>query len=172
MSVLSRSYFRNEEAAYEFVESKVWPRGPVCPHCAESGHVKKLKGASTRIGTYKCYGCLKPFTVKIGTVFEASRLPLHVWLQSIYLIARSDQALPPKELEQALGISPKTAKVLAYRLRKAMYAAEARRRATVSSRMGTASRKGLPVRVEPRSDPVARRRSNALEDILAAFHPV
>ena len=92
MSLLSLAFFRNEEAAYEFVESKVWPRGPVCPHCQESSNIRKLNGSSTRIGTYKCYGCLKPFTVKIGTVFEASRLPLHDEKNDV-LIKEADQAL-------------------------------------------------------------------------------
>lgn len=172
MSLLSHAFFRNEEAAYEFVESKVWPRGPVCPHCRESRNIRKLKGTSTRIGTYKCYSCLKPFTVKIGTVFEASRLPLHVWLQAIYLIAQADHAVPARGLERALGVSPKTAKVLTYRLQKAIYSPVSRVRPSVPSGSGPALRPGMPPRTEPRSEALARRRATALEDIFSAFHPV
>ncbi|MXN66664.1 hypothetical protein GR183_17240 [Stappia sp. GBMRC 2046] len=172
MSLLSLACFRNEEAAYEFVESKVWPRGPVCPHCQESSNIRKLNGSSTRIGTYKCYGCLKPFTVKIGTVFEASRLPLHVWLQSIYLIAQADHVVPARELERALGVSPKTAKVLTYRLQKAIYSSVARIRPSLPAGSGPTPRLSMPPRTEPRSEALERRRATALEDIFSAFHPV
>ena len=71
-SHISEQYFHNEVAAYKFVESKIWPNGPVCPHCGGFERISPMKGKSTRIGTYKCYQCRKPFTVKIGTIFEAS----------------------------------------------------------------------------------------------------
>ena len=45
-----------------------------------------MGGKSTRIGLYKCYVCRKPFTVKIGTIFEDSHVPMHLWLQAIYLL--------------------------------------------------------------------------------------
>ena len=65
-SILSATYFHNEEAAYKFVESRVWPKGPVCPHCGGVERNSLMGGKSTRIGTYKCYDCRKPFTVKVG----------------------------------------------------------------------------------------------------------
>ena len=89
-SILSQAYFHNEEAAYEFVEARVWPKGPVCPHCGGVERNKKMGGTSTRIGVYKCYDCRKPFTVKVGTIFESSHIPLRLWLQGIYLIAASN----------------------------------------------------------------------------------
>jgi len=86
-SVLSAPHFHNEDAAYEFVEARLWPNGPTCPHCgATKEHVGRLKGKTTRAGLRKCYACRKPFTVKIGTVFEASHAPLRIWLQAIHLI--------------------------------------------------------------------------------------
>lgn len=169
MSVLSERYFRNEEAAYEFVEKQVWPKGPVCPHCHEAGNIKRLNGSSTRRGTYKCYHCLKPFTVKIGTVFEASRLPMHIWLQSIYLVAQSERVMPAKELERALGVSSKTAKVLAYRLHKAMYASVDRPAPAGGKRNIPAlrpSEAGLPS-----YSAKAGRRTTAMRDIFLAFQP-
>ena len=51
-SILSQPYFHSEEAAYEFVEARLWPNGPVCPKCGEIGRAGKLGGASTRIGAY------------------------------------------------------------------------------------------------------------------------
>lgn len=80
MSVLAQKHFHDEKAAYRFVESKVWPDGPVCPHCKSKERIGKMKGKSTRIGTYKCYKCRKPFTVKVGTIFESSHVKMHLWI--------------------------------------------------------------------------------------------
>jgi len=48
-SILSAPYFHNEEAAYEYIEARLWPRGPVCPHCGGVEHNRKMNGKSTRI---------------------------------------------------------------------------------------------------------------------------
>ena len=77
-SILEAPHFHDEQAAYDWVEARVWPQGRVCPHCGVVNRSGKLAGKSTRIGTYKCYECRKPFTVKIGTIFEASHVKLHV----------------------------------------------------------------------------------------------
>lgn len=50
-SILSAPYFHNEEAAYEFVEARVWPKGPVCPHCGGVERIGRMGGKSTRIGS-------------------------------------------------------------------------------------------------------------------------
>lgn len=76
MTALSRPFFHDEQAAYDFVESSLWANGRVCPKCGVIGQSGKLNGNSTRIGVYKCYACRKPFTVKVGTVFESSHLPM------------------------------------------------------------------------------------------------
>ena len=85
MSALNKPFLHNEIKAYEFVEAIVWPDGPVCPHCGGVDKIGKLGGKSTRIGVYKCYQCRKPFTVKIGTIFESSHIPLRFWLQAIQI---------------------------------------------------------------------------------------
>ena len=59
MSNLSAPHFHNEEAAYAFVEARVWPNGPICPHCGGYERISKMGGKSTRIGAYKCYQCRK-----------------------------------------------------------------------------------------------------------------
>jgi transposase-like protein len=79
------SHFKDEEAAYRFLEERVWPDGPVCPHCGGFERLSKMRGKSTRIGLYKCYECRRPFRVTVGTFFEFSHVPLHVWLRAIYL---------------------------------------------------------------------------------------
>lgn len=119
-SILSRPYFHNEEAAYEFVEARIWPRGAVCPHCGGTERNKKMGGASTRIGTYKCYDCRRPFTVKIGTIFEASHIPMRLWLQAIFLIAASKKGISSNQLHRTLGITLKSAWFMSHRIREAM----------------------------------------------------
>jgi len=120
MSIYSEPQFHNEEDAYEFVEARVWPDGPVCPHCGEVERTGKLQGKSTRIGTYKCYSCRKPFTVKIGTIFEASHVKMHIWLQAIFLIAASKKGISANQLHRTLGVTLKTAWFMGHRIREAM----------------------------------------------------
>jgi transposase-like protein len=120
-SILSAPYFHNEEAAYEYVEARLWPHGPVCPHC---GSVNKqhyrLKGKTTRVGLWKCKDCRKPFTVKMGTVFEASHIALRLWLQAIFLIASSKKGISANQLHRTLGVTLKSAWFMAHRVREAM----------------------------------------------------
>jgi transposase-like protein len=119
--VLSAAHFHNEEAAYEFAEARLWPAGPVCPHCgATKEHVGRLRGKTNRIGLYKCYACRKPFTVKIGTVFESSHVPMRVWLQAIYLFCSSKKGISTRQLQRTFGCGLKTAWFLGHRVREAM----------------------------------------------------
>lgn len=120
MSVLSAPHFHNEQAAHAFVEALVWPGGPVCPHCGGSDRIAKLGGKSTRIGTYKCYQCRKPLTVKIGTIFEGSHVAMHLWLQAIYLMCASNKGISAIQLHRILGVTVKTAWFMAHRIRETM----------------------------------------------------
>ncbi len=120
MSILSAPHFHNERAAYAYVEARIWPNGPICPHCGGVERISAMKGKSTRIGAYKCYQCRKPFTVKIGTIFEASHVPLRQWLQVIYLMASSKKGISANQIHRTLGCTLKTAWFLAHRVREAM----------------------------------------------------
>ena len=120
MSILSAAHFHDEQAAYDFVESRLWANGRVCPKCGTIDQCGKLNGKSTRIGVYKCYACRKPFTVKVGTVFESSHLPLRLWLQAIHLIASSKKGISSNQLQRTLGITIKAAWFLSHRIRAAM----------------------------------------------------
>src|SRR3954468_4522656 len=119
-SVLSDKHFHNEEAAYAFVEARLWPQGPVCPHCGGYERIGLMGGKSTRIGAYKCYQCRKPFTVKVGTIFEASHVPLRFWLQAMFLMASSKKGISANQLHRTLGVTLKTAWFMAHRIREAM----------------------------------------------------
>lgn len=119
-SALSAPHFHDEEAAYAYVEARIWPEGPVCPHCGGTERIGKMGGKSTRIGTYKCYQCRKPFTVKVGTIFEASHVPMTLWLQAMYLIAGSKKGISSNQLHRILGVTLKTAWFMSHRIREAM----------------------------------------------------
>jgi transposase-like protein len=120
VSALSAAHLHNEEAAFSYVESRVWPDGPVCPHCGGYDRISKMGGKSTRTGLYKCYQCRKPFTVRIGTIFESSHVPLNIWLQAICLIAGSKKGISSNQLHRTLGVTLKTAWFMSHRIREAM----------------------------------------------------
>src|SRR5690606_39716758 len=90
------------------------------PHCGVIGRSGELKGKSTRIGVYKCYECRKPFTVKVGTIFESSHIKLHIWLQAIFLLSSSKKGMSANQLHRVLGVTLKSAWFLAHRIREAM----------------------------------------------------
>ncbi len=119
MSVLNKPHFHDEKAAYAFVESHVWPESRICPHCGSVDRSGPLAGKSTRIGTYKCYGCRKPFTVKVGTIFEGSHVALHLWLQAMFLICSSKKGISSNQLHRTLGVTLKTAWFMSHRIREA-----------------------------------------------------
>jgi transposase-like protein len=119
-SALSAPHFHNEEKAFAYVEARVWPNGPVCPHCGGVERISKMQGKSTRLGLYKCYQCRKPFTVRMGTIFESSHVKLHVWLQAMYLVAGSKKGISSNQLARTLGLTVKSAWFLSHRIREAM----------------------------------------------------
>jgi transposase-like protein len=119
-SILSRPYFHDEKAAYAVVESQLWADGRPCPHCGVVDESSPLKGKSTRIGVYKCRACRKPFTVKVGTVFESSHIKMHVWLQAIFLLSSSKKGISSNQLSRSLGITLKSAWFMSHRIREAM----------------------------------------------------
>lgn len=121
-SILNAKCFHDEAAAYAWVEARVWPEGPICPHCGGTDRISKMQGKSTRIGTYKCYQCRKPFTVKVGTVFEASHVKMNHWLQAMYLLCSSKKGISSNQLHRTLGVTLKTAWFISHRIREAMRA--------------------------------------------------
>jgi transposase-like protein len=121
-SILNAPHFQNENAAFAYVEARLWHSGPICPHCgnADVGRIHKLAGKTTRFGLRKCYECGKPFTVRMGTIFESSHLPLHLWLQIIHLMCASKKGIATRQIQRMLSCSMKTAWFLSHRIREAM----------------------------------------------------
>lgn len=113
-----------EEKARAFVESIVWKDGAFCPHC-ESKNVYRMtpKAESTkpgRAGLLRCRDCKRQFTVTVGTIFEASHIPLHKWLMGIHLMTASKKGISAHQLHRMLGITYKAAWFMAHRVRHAM----------------------------------------------------
>jgi len=123
MSILSKAYFHNEEAAYEHLEAVIWPKGPVCPHCGCAGRISVIKPnpeKRVRLGLKKCGDCKKQFTVKVGTVFEASKVKLNLWLQAVHLMTSSKKGISSHQLHRVLEVTYKTAWFMSHRIREAM----------------------------------------------------
>ncbi len=119
-SVVDAKALHDEAAAYAWVEARLWPNGPICPHCGATDRISKMQGKSTRIGLYKCYHCRKKFTVKVGTVFEDSHVKMHLWLQAVYLMCSSKKGVSANQLHRALGVTLKTGWFVGHRIREAM----------------------------------------------------
>ncbi len=113
-------YFADEDKATEFVEKLMWPKGPICPHCNHKDRFYRLEGKSHRRGLWKCGTCRKQFSVKVGTIFEGSHIPLTKWLLAIYMMCSSKKGVSANQLHRALGISYKSAWHLCHRIRYAM----------------------------------------------------
>jgi transposase-like protein len=131
MSVLSRPEFHDEAKAFEHIESILWPEGPVCPKCGNTDKHYKLVGVRTkpskknpngveRHGLYKCAACRSQFTVRMGTIFEESHLPLHKWLQAIHLMCASKKGISAHQMHRILECTYEAAWFLCHRIREAM----------------------------------------------------
>jgi transposase-like protein len=118
MSVLSAPYFHDEAAAHAMLEDIVWQHGPTCPKCGGLGRITTVRGG--RIGLYRCGPCKRQFTVKVGTVFESSHMPLHDWLTVVYLMCSSKKGVSSHQVMRALDCQYKTAWFMTHRIREAM----------------------------------------------------
>ncbi|WP_324740283.1 IS1595 family transposase [Tsuneonella sp. CC-YZS046] len=123
MSALSRPEFHSEAAAFAHLETIVWAGEPVCPHCGGMDRITKVKANPAkriREGLWRHGDCKKQFTVKVGTVFEHMRLPLHKAMQAVYLMTSSKKGVSAHQLHRMLEITYKSAWFLAHRIREAM----------------------------------------------------
>jgi transposase-like protein len=131
MSILNKPHFHNEEAAFARLEALLWPNGPVCPHCGNTERIYSLKGVRSkpskknpegivRHGLKKCGACRKQFTVRVGTVFESSHIPLHKWFQAAHLLCASKKGISSHQLHRVLEITYEAAWFMGHRLREAM----------------------------------------------------
>lgn len=117
--------FSDEDKARAFLEAQRWPKGTVCPHCGVEGESYRLQPKENgkthvRSGVWKCGGCRKQFTVRVGTIFEDSHIPLNKWLMAIHLLCASKKGMSAHQLHRMLGVTYKSAWFMAHRIRYAM----------------------------------------------------
>ncbi len=113
--------FTDETAARRFLEAQRWPKGPFCPFCGQFETVKALppKGSMGE-GWFHCRECRKKFTVRVGTLYERSHVPLHMWLFATHLLCSSKKGISAHQLHRMLGVTYKTAWFMAHRIREGM----------------------------------------------------
>jgi transposase-like protein len=116
--------FADEDKARDFLESKRWPDGnPVCPHCGGEGYALTPKPTSKRPGRKglkKCKACRKQFSVRVGTIFEESKIQIRQWLMAIHLMTSSKKGVSSHQIARELGITQKSAWFVCHRIREAM----------------------------------------------------
>jgi transposase-like protein len=118
MSDLSNPIFTDEDKAREWLEARIWPTGPVCPHCGVVDQATLMHGNSHRPGLYQCNACREPFSVTVGTLYERSHVPLHKWLAATHLMMASKKGISALQIGRLLGLSKKTAWFLCHRIRE------------------------------------------------------
>ncbi len=117
---LDNPAFQDDDLAREWFEARIWPNGPVCPHCGSFGDgVTRMLGEKHRAGCFQCNACRKQFTVTVGTVMERSKISLHIWLKAMYLLSASKKGMSTHQLHRMLGVSLKSTWFLMHRIREA-----------------------------------------------------
>lgn len=120
MSDLSKPIFHDEAKARKWLESELWPNGPVCPRCGTIDEATLMKGESHRPGLYQCNACREPFTVTVGTLYERSKIPLNKWLAATHLMMASKKGMSALQIGRMLGFSKKTAWFICHRIRESL----------------------------------------------------
>lgn len=106
--------FPDQDSARVYLEGLLWPQGPRCPVCGTGDKITARKG-----GYYRCRQCQEDFTVRTGTVFERSHVPLHKWVYAMYLLVTARKGISSMQLAKEIGVTQKTAWFILGRLREA-----------------------------------------------------
>ena len=118
--LLSDPVYHDEEAARLYIQEARWPDGVYCPFCGVLDDIRPLGGESMGPGWFYCPACQDKFTVRVGSIFERSHIPLHKWLLAFRLMASSKKGISAHQLHRTLGITYKSAWFLAHRIRESM----------------------------------------------------
>ena len=106
--------FPGQESARKYLEGRVWAKGVKCPTCASGDRITTRKA-----GYYRCNFCKLDFTVRTGTIFERSHVPLHKWIYAMCLLVTSRKGISSLQLSKEIGITQKSAWFVLQRLREA-----------------------------------------------------
>src|SRR6266851_9049278 len=118
-NVLNNKVLHDADKARAWLETQLWPNGPVCGHC---GSLDNATPIASRPGLYQCNAkeCRKQFTVTVGTLFERSHIPLDKWLMAAFLLCSSKKGMSTHQLHRMIGVSYKSTWFMTHRLREAM----------------------------------------------------
>jgi hypothetical protein len=116
MSIISRPYFWDEQAAHAKLEKIVWPDGPVCTRCGATDRIGAVTGKGARAGLKFCCRCRKQFRATVDTMFKGSHVPLHKWFQACFLLSTAGRVISPYQLHLRLEVTNKTALGIVHRL--------------------------------------------------------
>jgi len=106
--------FPDGETARTYLEGRLWPQGPKCPVCGLGDRI-----TARADGYYRCNQCKEDFTVRTGTIFERSHVPLHKWIYAMYLLVTARKGISSMQLAKEIGITQKSAWFVLGRLREA-----------------------------------------------------
>jgi transposase-like protein len=120
-STLKNPVFQDETKAREWLEAQRWPDGVICPFCGQIGAAKALPATGALgAGWWHCGDCRKKFTVRVGTLYERSHVPISTWLYATHLLCTSKKGISSHQLSRMLGVTYKTAWFMAHRIREGM----------------------------------------------------
>jgi len=106
--------FPDQDTARVYLEGRLWPEGPKCPVCGLGERITARAG-----GYFRCNQCKEDFTVRTGTIFERSHVPLHKWVYAMYLLVTARKGISSLQLSKEIGITQKSAWFVLHRLREA-----------------------------------------------------
>ena len=109
--------YPDAESARLYFERQRWQGEPVCPACGCFGRITARKGKRT--GYYRCGDCKEEFTVRTGTIFHRSHVPLDKWLYAMYIVVTARKGVSSMQLSKEIGVTQKTAWFMLQRLREA-----------------------------------------------------
>src|SRR5665213_542659 len=120
-STLKNPIFQDETKAREWLEAQRWADGVICPFCGQVGAAKALPATGALgAGWWHCGDCRKKFTVRVGTLYERSHVPIHKWLYATHLLCSSKKGISSHQLSRMLGVTYKTAWFMSHRIREGM----------------------------------------------------
>lgn len=111
------TYFESEQVCREYLELFRWPEQVTCPY-KDCGHNKVFRFSNGTV--YKCAKCRKQFSVKVGTIFHDSKIPLKKWYAAIYLITSHKKGISSIQLGKDIGVTQKTAWYMNHRVRHSL----------------------------------------------------
>jgi len=156
-------YFSDPIVCLKHVSESKWPNGPVCPRCAS----ERLSFLTTRL-VWKCLVCKKQFSVKVGTIFQDSAIPLDKWLTAMWLLANCKNGISSYELADAVNVTQRSAWFVLHRIRYAMHTGSVNKITGTVEAEATFIEKNQEKEPRPKKPPGFRKFKRLLKQVLNA----